>query len=155
MMRQRRGGGIMTGAAGPAQLDNVDFRLPGLAERVDRDPALLRRGRYLNTICRLDIGADTVLLRIIDGRIAELRRGPFVTPSAAFAISGEAGVWRRLWAADPPPGDHDLLAFVKRRELRLSGDLHPLMSHLLYFKAVLGYLREGHLRQGKLRETAQ
>ena len=83
-----------------------------------------------------------MLLRIIDGRIADVRRGPFVTPSAAFAISGEAAVWRRLLAADPPPGDHDLLAFVKRRELRLTGDLHPLMSHLLYFKGVLGHLRE-------------
>jgi hypothetical protein len=132
----------MTGAAGPAQLDNVDFRLPGLAERVDRDPALLRRGRYLNTICQLDIGADTVLLRIIDGRIAELRKGPFVTPSAAFAISGEAAVWRRFLAADPPPGDHDLFAFLKRRELRLTGDLHKLMSHLFYWKALFAHLRE-------------
>jgi hypothetical protein len=132
----------MTVAAGPAQLDDVDFRLAGLAERIARDPALVRRGRWLNTICQLDIGADTVLLRVIDGRIAEVRRGLFVTPSAAFAISGEAAVWRRLLAAHPPPGDHDLLAFVKRRELRLIGDLYPLMSHLLYFKGVLGHLRE-------------
>jgi hypothetical protein len=132
----------MTGNAGPVQLDDLDCRLAGLMERVDRDPALLRRGRFLDAICQLDIGDDTVLLRIIDGRIAELRRGPFVTPSAAFAISGEAAMWRRLLAAEPPPGDHDLLAFVKRRELRLTGDLHPLMSHLLYFKGVLGHLRE-------------
>jgi hypothetical protein len=114
----------------------------GLADIVSADPVLLRRGRYLNTICQLDIGADIFLLRIIDGRIAELRQGPFVTPSAAFAISGDADVWCRLLAAYPPPGDHDLLAFVKRRELRLTGDLHPLMSHLLYFKGVLGHLRE-------------
>jgi hypothetical protein len=132
----------MTVAAGPAQLDDLDTRLAGLAERVDRDAGLVRRGRWLNTVCQLDIGADTVLLCIIDGRIAELRRGPFVTPSAAFSISGEAAMWRRLLAANPPPGDHDLLAFVKRRELRLVGDLHPLMSHLLYFKGVLGHLQE-------------
>jgi hypothetical protein len=132
----------MTVAAGPAHLDNLDRRLAGLTERVDRDPALLRRGRYLNTICQFDISDDTVLLRIIDGRIAELRRGPFVTPSAAFAVSGEAEIWRRFLAVDPPPGDHDLLAFVKRRELCLTGDLHPLISHLLYFKGVLGHLRE-------------
>lgn len=127
---------------GPAHLDEFGERLAGLAERVDRDPTLLRRGRYLNTICQLDIGDEIVLLRIIDGRIAETRRGPFVTPSAAFVIAGEAAIWRRLLAADPPPGDHDLLAFVKRRELTLSGDLHPLMSHLLYFKGVLQHLRE-------------
>jgi hypothetical protein len=132
----------MAVAAGQAHLDNLDRPLAGLAERIDHDPALLRRGRYLNTICQFDIGDDTVLLRIIDGRIAELRRGPFVTPSAAFAVSGEAEIWRRFLAVDPPPGDHDLLAFVKRRELCLTGDLHPLISHLLYFKGVLGHLRE-------------
>jgi hypothetical protein len=136
----------MTGATGTAQRDDFDVRLAALAERVDRDPVLRRRGRYLNTVCQLDIGEETVLLRITDGRISDLRRGPFVMPSASFAISGEAGVWHRLLAATPPPGDHDLLAFVKRRELRLSGDLHPLMSHLLYFKGVLGYLRRGHLQ---------
>ena len=124
------------------QRDSISDRMASLPDLVNADPGLLRRGRYLNTICQLDIGADTFLLRIIDGRIAEMRKGPFVTPSAAFAISGEAEVWRRWLAADPPPGDHDLLAFVKRRELRLTGDLHPLMSHMLYFKGVLGHLRE-------------
>src|SRR3954452_11935118 len=104
-----------------AQLrESITARMPGLADIVNADPVLLRRGRYLNTICQLDIGADTFLLRIIDGRIAEMRQGPFVTPSATFAISGEAGMWGRLLAAAPPPGDHDLLAFVKRRELRLT-----------------------------------
>src|SRR5689334_6096332 len=119
----------MSAGARTARLDEFGERLAGLAERVDRDPALLRRSRWLNTTCQLDIGADTFLLRIIDGRIAEVRRGPFVTPSAVFAISGEMAVWRRLLAADAQPGDHDLLAFVKRGELRLTGDLHPLMSH--------------------------
>ena len=120
----------------------IAARIAGLADVADADPVLLRRGRWLNTTCQFDVGGDTFLLRIVDGRIIEVRRGPFVTPSAAFAISGEASVWRRLLAADPPPGDHDLLAFVKRRELRVTGDLHPLMSHLLYFKSVLGHLRE-------------
>src|SRR3954466_15423072 len=128
--------------AAVAQREGIAARMAGLADIANADPVLARRGRWLNTICQLDIGADTFLLRIIDGRVAEVRCGPFVTPSATFAISGEAAVWSRLLAADPPPGDHDLLAFVKRRELRLTGDLHPLMSHLLYFKQVLAHLRE-------------
>ncbi|MGE0257304.1 MAG: hypothetical protein AB7H71_16835 [Alphaproteobacteria bacterium] len=122
--------------------EGIATRMAALADLVAADPALLRRGRWLNTVCQLDIGADTFLLHIVGGRIAEVREGPFVTPSANFAISGEAAIWRRLLAADPPPGDHDLFAFVKRRELRLTGDLHPLMSHLLYFKGVLAHLRE-------------
>jgi hypothetical protein len=82
------------------------------------------------------------MLRIADGQIAELQRNPSVMPSADFAIIGEPAIWRRFLAADPPPGDHDLFAFLKRRELRVVGDLHPLMSHLLYFKAVFACLRD-------------
>ncbi len=120
----------------------IEDRLAGLAAAVNGDPVLLRRGRFLNTTCQLGIGEVTCLLRIIDGKIADARQGALVTPSADFAISGDPAVWRRLLAAEPPPGDHDLLAFVKRKELRLTGDLHPLMSHLLYFKALLAHLRE-------------
>ncbi len=125
-----------------AQLGGIAARLAGLPARVAADPVLLRRGRVLSTVCRLDIGDETLLLRIIDGHVAEVRPGPFVTPSSDFAISGDAGVWRRFLGADPPPGDHDLFAFLKRRELRLAGNLHPLMSHLLYFKALFALLRE-------------
>ena len=121
----------------------IAARLAGLADAVSGDPVLLRRGRILNTICQLNIGAAIFLLRILDGQIIELREGPFVTPSADFAISGDAAVWQRFLAAAPPPGDHDLLAFVKRKELLVTGDLHPLMSHLLYFKELFGCLRAG------------
>lgn len=134
---------MTAGLVDAIRMDDIAARLAGLPERVNRDAVLLRRGRYLDTTCQLDVGADTFLLRIIDGRIHEVRPGPFVTPSAAFAVSGSAAVWRRFLAANPPPGDHDLLAFVKRKELRLTGDLHPLMSHLLYFKGVFAHLREG------------
>jgi hypothetical protein len=122
--------------------DDIAARLAALSEAVDRDAGLLRRGRWLNTTCQLEIGDDSWLLRIVDGRVTEVRTGPFVTPSADFAISGEAAVWRRFLAADPPPGDHDLFAFLKRRELRLTGDLHKLMSHLFYWKALFAHLRE-------------
>jgi len=132
----------MSGASGVADLDGFEARLAALPERVNGDAGLLRRGRYLNTTCQLDIGAASVLLRIIDGRVAELQRNPSATPSVDFAITGERAIWRRFLAADPPPGDHDLFAFLKRRELRVIGDLHPLMSHLLYWKGVLAHLRD-------------
>ena len=132
----------MGDASGVADLGGIEARLAALPRRVNGDAVLLRRGRYLNTICELDIGGDSVLLRISDGRIADVQRNPSVMPSADFAIIGEPAIWRRFLAADPPPGDHDLFAFLKRRELRVVGDLHPLMSHLLYWKGVLACLRD-------------
>ena len=132
----------MESASRDGDLAGIEARLATLAERVAGDAALLRRGRYLNTTCQLIIGDQSVLLRIIDGRIAELRQGSFATLSATFAIIGRPEVWRRFLAADPPPGDHDLFAFLKRQELRGVGDLHPLMSYLLYWKGVFACLRE-------------
>jgi len=132
----------MSGASLAADLGGIEARLAALPERVNGDAVLLRRGRYLNTTCQLDFGEASVLLRISDGRIAELQRNPSVMPSAAFAIIGEPAIWRCFLAADPPPGDHDLFAFLKRRELRVVGDLHPLMSHLLYWKGVIAHLRD-------------
>ena len=132
----------MESASRDGDLAGIEARLATLAERVAGDAALLRRGRYLNTTCQLIIGDQSVLLRIIDGRVAEVRQGSFATLSATFAIIGRPEVWRRFLAADPPPGDHDLFAFLKRQELRGVGDLHPLMSYLLYWKGVFACLRE-------------
>ena len=132
----------MGDASGVADLGGIEARLAALPRRVNGDAVLLRRGRYLNATCQLDIGGDSMLLRISDGRIADVQRNPSVMPSADFAIIGEAAIWRRFLATDPPPGDHDLFAFLKRRELRVVGDLHPLMSYLLYFKAVFACLRD-------------
>jgi len=132
----------MGGVSRVADLGGIEARLVALPERVNGDAVLLRRGRHLNTICQLDIGDASVLLRISDGHIAEVRHNPSVMPSADFAIIGKAAIWRRFLAADPPPGDHDLFAFLKRRELRIVGDLHPLMSYLLYWKGVFACLRD-------------
>jgi hypothetical protein len=136
----------MGGAAAEADLGGIATQIARLAERVDQDAVLLRRGRVLNATCQLIIGDISVWLRIVDGRIHEIRHGSFVTPSADFAISGDAAIWRRFLAASPPPGDHDLLAFVKRRELQVTGDLHPLMSHLLYWKGLFAHLRAEPVR---------
>ena len=132
----------MSEVGAPVRADNLGARLDALPAAARADVGLMRRGRWLDTTCQLDIGGDTALLRIVDGRVVEVRRGPFVMPSVDFSIAGDAAAWRRFLAAAPPPGDHDLFAFLKRRELRLTGNLHPLMSHLLYWKALFALLRE-------------
>jgi len=125
---------------GSADIDSLAARIATLPERVNGDATLLRRGRFLTTVWQLLVGDGSFLVRIVDGRIAETRRGGMATGD--FAMIAEPAVWRRLLVAAPPPGDHDFLAFFKRKELRIVGDLHPLMSHLLYFKGVLAHLRE-------------
>jgi hypothetical protein len=116
-------------------------RLAGMPQAVNGDAVLLRRARNLDCTWHIDRGGVAYLVRIAAGRIAEATAAATVTPSADFAMLAEPAVWDRLLAASPPPGDHDFLAFVKRGELRLVGNLHPLMSHLLYFKGLLAALR--------------
>ena len=43
------------------QREEIAARTAGLASIANADPVLARRGRYLNTICQLDIGDDTIL----------------------------------------------------------------------------------------------
>jgi len=112
-----------------------------LARRVNANERLVRRGRYVDTTFLLEVGDEAWLIDIRAGRIATVRRGPFVMPTWTFALRAEREDWARFWQPQPPPGSHDLFALVKRRALRIEGDLHPFMSNLLYFKDVLATLR--------------
>ena len=49
--------------------------------------------------------------------------------------------WSQFWLPVPPPGSHDLFALIKRRALRVEGNLHPFMANLFYFKGVMAKLR--------------
>jgi hypothetical protein len=122
-------------------MESLAARVAALPDGVNSDASLLRRGRFLDASCLFVVGERELQLRILDGKVVEAREGPFVTPSADFAIIGPEPVWARMLAAEPVPGDHDILAFVRRREIRLAGDLHPFMSRLLYWKALLGHLK--------------
>ena len=106
-------------------------------------PSLLRMGRHLNTVCMLSAGDDDWLLTIRCGRVEEVRRGPHVMPSYSFRLTAQTQDWQDFLQPVPKPGCHDLMALLRRGVLRFEGDLHPLMSHLLYFKLLLATVRDG------------
>jgi hypothetical protein len=112
-----------------------------LAARVNGDSALVRRGRFVNTVFLLEVGDTPWLIAITAGRVASVNKGPFVMASWTFALRAPADAWARFWVADPEPGFHDLFALIKQRLLKAEGDLHPFMANLFYFKGVLGSLR--------------
>ena len=108
-----------------------------LPDLVNGDAALVRRGRTLTVDVLIEIGAAPYYLSIAAGRIARIERGPLLTRSWSFAIRGREHAWRQFWLPMPPPHFHDLFALAKRGEFRIEGDFYPLMSNLLYLKAVL------------------
>jgi hypothetical protein len=113
-------------------------RLPELA---NADPWLVHRGRFLDTALLIEVGPAAYLVRIHNGRIEAVERGPFVMPRWTFALRASEEAWTTFWRAVPPPGFHDLIAMIKARALRLEGDPHPFMANLRYFKDLLALPR--------------
>ena len=112
-----------------------------LGQRVNADEALVRRGRYLTTTFLLEVGASAFLVSIFEGRVMSVTPGPFVMPSASFALRAPEDEWQKFWSFRPPPGSNDLMALIKRRVLRAEGDLYVFMANLRYFKEMLAKLR--------------
>jgi len=116
--------------------------LTDLAARVNGDANLIRRGRYVNTTFLIAIDDAYHLVRVAEGRIVAITPGPFITPNYSFALHASRDAWDKLWSPKPLPGFTDIFALVKKKLLRIEGDLHPLMSNLLYFKGVLAAARQ-------------
>ena len=111
--------------------------LENLAARVNGDANLIRRGKHVNTSFLIVIDSADHIVRVEHGRIASVTPGPFITPNYAFALRAPRDAWEKLWSPTPIPGYTDIFALVKKKLLRIEGDLHPFMSNLLYFKGML------------------
>ena len=111
--------------------------LEQLAARVNGDANLVRRGKHLTTTFLIAIDNADHLVRVAEGRIVSITPGPFITPNYSFALRASRDSWEKLWSPKPLPGFSDIFALVKKKLLRIEGDLHPFMSNLLYFKGVL------------------
>lgn len=113
----------------------------GFAERVNADRLVARHGAGSNFELLVRWGDEEHLLRVRDGRLEELRHGPFVMPRCDFALSGGAEAWTRFARARPAPRDQDIFAFFRRGEIALAGDTRKFYAHLLCLKLVLAQLR--------------
>jgi hypothetical protein len=116
--------------------------LEGLMVLVNDNPNLVRRGRFVNTTFLIGVDDADYLIRIAEGRVASVTPGPFITPHYSFALRASREAWEKFWQPLPPLGFTDIFALVKNKLLRVEGELHPLMSNLLYFKDVLASPRK-------------
>ena len=115
--------------------------LERLPELVNDDAWLTHRGRFLDVTFMLAVGEEHFLIRIREGRVESVEQGPFVMPQWTFALRASAQAWRTFWEPSPPPGYHDLVAMMKFKRLQLDGDPYPFMTHIRYFKDLMGSLR--------------
>lgn len=116
-------------------------RFAKLPELLSDDVDLLRRGRWLDVDCRIDIGGEPFHLTIAQGALAAFDRGPRLMRSTAFTVRAADEAWRHHWKRMPEPGWHDLFALTKRGAASIEGDLRPLLQNLQYFKDLLALPR--------------
>ena len=125
--------------------------LEELAARVNGDAALVQRGRHVTTTFLIAVDNVDHLVRIVQGKVESIKRGPFVTPDYSFALRASREAWEKFFSPNPQPGFTDIFGLVKAKLLRVEGDLHPFMSNLLYFKGVLMSARAGGAQKEKAR----
>lgn len=114
-------------------------KLPGL---VNDNPALRRRGRILSADVLVEIAPTAWLIRIREGAVEAVTPGPHLLPSWTVAFRFDPEAWEQFMAPVPVPGRNDLMALVRHGKLKVEGNLHPFMAHLLWFKGAFETLRE-------------
>ena len=115
--------------------------LDKLADLVNANADLVRRGRYLSATFLVQTGATAWLVTVHAGRVEKVERGPFLMRAWTFAVRASESAWTSFWAPVPAAGFHDIFAMAKGGHATVEGDLQPLMANLRYIKDVLATLR--------------
>jgi hypothetical protein len=76
-------------------------------------------------------------LTVRAGHIESVETDPFVMASSDVTFRAPQAVWSEFWLPSPKPGFNDVFALLRRRMLRVEGNLQPFMANLFYFKGVL------------------
>ncbi len=112
-----------------------------LIDNNEKRSQLSMMAQYLNTCFMISTIENEYLVNIEKGVVKNVEEGPFVMPSYVFKLTAPKNEWLKFLQQTPQPGSHDIIAMLRRKVLKFEGDLHPLMSHLLYFKLLLASLR--------------
>ncbi len=111
-------------------------------ERFREASASFSRPRACSADLLLQFGDVAAIVRVRDGRVMQIVDQRIPLQSWDFAVKGSENGWDQFWQKFPPPGAHDILALNKRGEFSIEGNLHPLMSHLQFYKDLLACARE-------------
>ena len=121
--------------------DPVSSAFAQLPSLLERDAALIQRGRLLDVDCLLGSTEQSYHVAIRAGRITDMVPAPVLMRSWAFSYRATPEAWTAFWQPMPKAGWHDLLSLTKRGEAVLQGDIQPFMTHLQFFKDLLALPR--------------
>ncbi|MDB5620039.1 hypothetical protein [Tardiphaga sp.] len=121
--------------------DDVIAVFRAIPTLLERDAALLKRGRFVDVECLLGSTEQAFHVSIRNGHVADMAPAPILMRPWRFAYRATPAAWTAFWKPMPKAGWHDLLALTKRGEAVLEGDIQPFMTHLQYFKDLLALPR--------------
>jgi hypothetical protein len=121
--------------------DPVSEAFSQIRALLERDAALIQRGRFLDVDCLLGSTEQAFHVAIRAGRIIDMVPAPVLMRSWTFGYRATPEAWTAFWQPMPKAGWHDLLSLTKRGEATLEGDIQPFMTNLQYFKDLLALPR--------------
>jgi hypothetical protein len=113
-----------------------------LAARVNSDPRLVHRGRYLDGVIGWGFDNDLWVIHVVRGKIAAVDRPGEASALPNFSVSAPASIWGEFSTQYPRPGRHDILAMVDERLATVEGDVLPFFANMFYVKGLFAKLRE-------------
>jgi hypothetical protein len=108
-----------------------------LADLVNADAALVRRGRWFTADVLLEVGDACHHVTIRNGRIDSIEPFGLLAMPYDFAIRASAATWAEFWQPVPKPRHHDIMALIREGKMRVEGDLDRMMANLLTLKLML------------------
>lgn len=122
--------------------DSNDAQGAVLAARFTKAALGFARDRNLCADILVEFGDEPRIVRIRHGKVEAIEEKiPLLYPWV-FAVRASIAAWEAYWEHFPKPGWHDLFALSKRGELRMEGNLQPMMAHLQYIKDLLATPRK-------------
>jgi hypothetical protein len=90
----------------------------------------------------IEVGETPFYCEIQNHRLSAFTSTVPLLATTDLTFSAAAEAWADFWEAIPRPGAHDIFALQKEGRMKIAGDMHLLMSHLLFFKNFLAIPRE-------------
>ena len=97
------------------------FDTSAITSAANSDGEFKLAARLWNADSRLEVGAESYLMRLREGRISDFSKVD--APKWDVKISAPESDWRELLKAVPKPFFQDLMAAMTRQSFKLEGDL--------------------------------
>ena len=112
----------------------TDQQIATVIEDVNRNPELVRRGKYYSVRFAVAVGDELTNFIVEDGRLIGINHDG---NGNQFTIQTDADSWTAFREDEPRPGYQDISALVENRDAKLSGDIKPWLSNMLYVKGII------------------